>query len=101
MKIFTFYFKQGLLRFCKYNPHFGKVRADLVYKMDENNITKFLCVKSFEDKHIPFNNIERQNILLHIVNKRNDGLLTQRKYAQKELMLSLVRIANDLDNKNR
>jgi hypothetical protein len=60
-KSFTYYFKQGLLRFCKYNPHFGKVKADLIYKMDENNITKIVCVKSFEDKHIPFNNIERQN----------------------------------------
>ena len=29
--------------------------------MDENNVTKILCVKSFNDKHIPFNNIDRQN----------------------------------------
>lgn len=43
-------------------------------------------------------NIERQNILLNIVNKTPDGLSTQHKYAQKELILSLVRIANDLDN---
>ncbi len=60
-KNFAYYFKQGLLRFYKYNPHFGKVKADLVYKMDENNVTKIMCVKSFEDKHLPFNNIERQN----------------------------------------
>lgn len=46
-------------------------------------------------------NIERQNILLNIVNKRNDGLLLQKKYAEKELILSLVKIANDLDNKNK
>jgi hypothetical protein len=58
---FTYYFKQGLLRFYKYNPHFGKVKAELVYKMDENNVTKITCVKSFDDKHIPFNNIKRQN----------------------------------------
>jgi 7-keto-8-aminopelargonate synthetase-like enzyme len=55
------YFKQGLVRFYKYNSHFGKINADLVYKMDENNITKIICVKSFNDKHIPFNNIDRQN----------------------------------------
>jgi hypothetical protein len=60
-KNFAYYFKQGLLRFYKFNPHFGKVKAELVYKMDENNITRIVCVKSFEDKHIPFNNIERQN----------------------------------------
>ncbi len=47
------------------------------------------------------NNIERQNILLHIVNKPVNGLSTQHKYAQKELILSLVRIGNDLDNKGK
>jgi len=47
------------------------------------------------------NNNERQNILLHIVQKTPDGLLTQRKYAEKELLLALVRIGNDLDNRNQ
>src|SRR5512142_1100769 len=45
------------------------------------------------------NNIERQNILLHIVHKEPDGHLTQRKYARKQLLLSLVRIGNELDNR--
>ncbi len=47
------------------------------------------------------NNIERQNINLRIVNKNPDGLLTMRRYAEKELLLSLVRVANDLDNTNQ
>jgi hypothetical protein len=47
------------------------------------------------------NNIEAQNIALHIVNKTNDGHSVQRKYAEKELLLSLVRIANDMDNRNQ
>lgn len=47
------------------------------------------------------NNNERQNILLHIVQKTPDGLLTQRKYAERELLLALVRIGNDLDNRNQ
>lgn len=47
------------------------------------------------------NNIERQNIILNIVNKNNDGLLTQRKYAKKDLVLALVRVANDLDNQDK
>lgn len=47
------------------------------------------------------NNIERQNILLHIVNKPVNGLLIQRKYAKKDLILSLVRTANELDNQNQ
>lgn len=45
------------------------------------------------------NEIERQNINIHIVMKTPDGLSTKRKYAQ-DLVLSLVRIAQDLDNKN-
>jgi hypothetical protein len=44
------------------------------------------------------NNIERQNILLHIVNKPTDGLNINRKYAEKELVLSLVSLGNHLDN---
>lgn len=44
------------------------------------------------------NNNERQRIMLHIVHKEPDGHLVQRKYAQKELVLSLVRLANELDN---
>jgi len=47
------------------------------------------------------NNIERQNINLRIVNKNPDGLLTQRKYAEQQFLLSLVRVANDLDNQNK
>lgn len=44
---------------------------------------------------------ERQNILLRIVNKTPDGLSTQRKYAEKELTLALVRLANNFDNINQ
>ena len=45
------------------------------------------------------NNNERQNIMLHIVHKEPDGHLTQRKYARKQLLLSLVRVGNELDNR--
>lgn len=47
------------------------------------------------------NNNEQQNILIHIVQKDPDGLSTHRKYAKQDLILSLVRIANDLDNRNQ
>lgn len=47
------------------------------------------------------NDMERQNILLHIVNKTPDGLSTQRKYAEQQLTLALVRAANHLDNSNQ
>lgn len=47
------------------------------------------------------NEMEAQNIKLHIIKKTPDGFLMQRKYAEKELLLSLVRIANDMDNKDK
>lgn len=43
---------------------------------------------------------EQNNILINIVNKPVDGHLTGRKYASDEFVRSLVRIANDMDNKN-
>lgn len=42
---------------------------------------------------------ERQDILLHIVNKNNTGSIVQTKYAERELVLSLVRVGNEMDNR--
>ena len=47
------------------------------------------------------NENEGQNARIRIVLKEPDGHLTQRKYAQKELVMSLVRLANDLDNNDQ
>ncbi len=47
------------------------------------------------------NNNERQDIILNIVNKVPTGQLTNHKYAEKELLLSLVRLGNDLDNNEK
>ncbi len=44
---------------------------------------------------------ERQDILMNIVQKMPDGHVTQRKYAEQQLLLSLVRLGNDLDNQNK
>lgn len=46
------------------------------------------------------NEMEGQNIRIHISLKEPDGHLIQRKYAEN-LVLSLVRVANDLDNRNQ
>lgn len=46
------------------------------------------------------NNIERQNILINIVNKPVNGHSTQAKYAETELLMTLVRVGNELDNHN-
>lgn len=46
------------------------------------------------------NNQERQDIILHIVNKTPNGHLTQHKYAKKDLLLSLVRLGDVLDRQN-
>ena len=47
------------------------------------------------------NENEGQNIRIHISLKEPDGHLVQRKYAEKQLVMSLVRVANDLDNRNQ
>ena len=47
------------------------------------------------------NENEGQDARIHISLKEPDGHLTQRKYAEKKLVLSLVRLANDLDNRNQ
>lgn len=44
------------------------------------------------------NNMERQNIILNIVNKNPNGLSTQHKYAKGDLILSLVKLGNELDS---
>jgi hypothetical protein len=44
------------------------------------------------------NENEGQNARIRITLKEPDGHLTQRKYAEKELVMSLVRLANALDN---
>lgn len=43
------------------------------------------------------NNQERQDIILNILNKNPNGHLTQHKYAEQELLKSLVRLGNTLD----
>ena len=43
---------------------------------------------------------ERQDILLRIVNKRTNGAIAQHKYAEDEMVRALVRIANDMDNRD-
>lgn len=56
--------------------------------------------RSYDKLNALIENInERQDILLHIVNKTNDGQIPQRKYAKKNLLLSLVRVGNDMDNR--
>jgi cell fate (sporulation/competence/biofilm development) regulator YlbF (YheA/YmcA/DUF963 family) len=47
------------------------------------------------------NNNERQDIIMHILHKFPGGQLQNRKYAEKELILNLVRLGNDLDNNNK
>jgi hypothetical protein len=58
---FSNYFKKGLLRFSNFNPNFGKKECKLVYKTDKNFIQTIVCEKYFNEKHIPFNNIGKQN----------------------------------------
>lgn len=47
------------------------------------------------------NNNERQDIMLNIVNRNPDGHGNLHKNAEKDFILSLVRVGNDLDNQNK
>lgn len=84
------------------------VKPDLPKGMEyERNITEnahpnSVIVSPSYDKlnGLVENDNERQDILLHIVNKNPNGLSTQHKYAEQDLVMTLVRVANDLDNKN-
>jgi len=42
---------------------------------------------------------EAQAILLNIIDKPTNGNLTQHRYAQEQLLMELIRIANDMDNR--
>ena len=44
------------------------------------------------------NNNEQNNIMCNIVMKQNDSIQSMHRYAEKELLLQLVRVANDMDN---
>lgn len=46
------------------------------------------------------NNIERQKIMINITQKPVNGYLTQHKYATDELATSLMKVANDMDNRD-
>ncbi len=47
------------------------------------------------------NNMERANIMHNIVLKPNTGNHTNPKYAHQELVMELIRVANEMDNKNK
>lgn len=47
------------------------------------------------------NENQRQDITLHILNKTPHGQLDNHKWAEKDLLLTLVRLGNDLDNKGK
>src|SRR5574337_1211334 len=77
--------------------------ADMEYKRNiiEDAHPESVVLSPSHDKlnGLVENENEGQNIRLRIVMKQPDGHLTQRKYAEKNLVLSLVRIANELDNR--
>lgn len=62
----------------------------------------FIIAPSYDKLHGLVENVnERQDITLNILNKCPSGRITQHKYAKQDLIMSLVRIANDLDNQNK
>jgi len=81
------------------SPEYAKYKNNIMEVAHPES--QVLCPAYDKVNGLVENNIERQNIMLNIVLKHNDGLNTQHKYAQKELIMSLVRVGNDLDNQNK
>ena len=44
---------------------------------------------------------ERQDIILNILNRTPNGQITQKKYAKRDLILSLVRVGNEMDTRGQ
>jgi hypothetical protein len=59
--VFTRHFKQGLLRFNNFNREFGRKNCKFVYKTSQNFVRNLVCEITFNEHHIPFNNVEKQN----------------------------------------
>jgi|SRR6185436_3978716 len=69
--------------------------------IEDAHPTSYIAAPSYDKLNgLVENENERQDITLHILNKVPNGHLTGHKYAAKDLILSLVRVGNDLDHKN-
>lgn len=78
-----------------------------IYKkflMEEAHPNKIIVAPSYDPVNsLVENNIERQRIMLNIVNKPPTGQNTYQKYSEKhtDLVLSLIKVANELDFANK
>jgi len=66
--------------------------------MEEAHPNRVIFGPSYDPMHsLIENNIERNQIMLKIVHKNPTGQLDHKKYAESDLQLSLIKIANELD----
>lgn len=57
-----YYYKQGLRRFQKFNPQFGRKKYKIIFKHTKKFMKKVIGkIIEFDDRHIKFNNIEENN----------------------------------------
>jgi len=98
------------------NPRWDSLSADEIAKLYNNKSEGYkrniieqahpestVIAPSYDKLHgLVENENERQDITLNIIMQEPEGgHLNQKKYAEKELIMSLVRIGNDLDNRNQ
>lgn len=58
----TYYFKQGLIIFQEFNPQFGRKKYKIIIQNTKDFKKKIVGkLIEFDDRHIKFNNIEKQN----------------------------------------
>jgi hypothetical protein len=84
------------------------VKPDSIPELEyENNISEVahpsmsVILPAHDKMNGLFENInERHNVMVHLLNKQPTGNYNNRKLAQNSLLSSLIKIANDLDNKD-
>ncbi len=83
------------------------VKPDSAIKYDDNIMeaahrNSVIIAPSYDKLNgLVENNIERNNIMCNIALKPNDGQSTNKKYAHQELMMELIRLANEMDARNQ
>src|ERR1019366_5347362 len=83
------------------------VKPDSIYEYERNILevahpTPYVEGPAYDRLNALIENVnERQDIISNIVMKPTDGNLTNHRYAEKELLMELVKIANDMDNRDQ
>jgi len=95
-KTAKYYLNKSLLKFNKFNPKFGRKRYKIITKFVNFKRKSVGKIIEFDDKHIQFNNIEKQNndfLSDHLVCQENN--YNERQITRTFLYLGLIYDLNE------